>query len=245
MNRFLTVILILLAADVTILAVPSTKLSPVIFDQNSDPEMFAFMPTPPWCELQIVTSNLLVWRKYDWGLSASNTTTTIYTQERVGQRPIRIIRFSGGSMPGIVGVSLRGSLLFKNGEEFIVADDASARTSSAVSVFFLPDSRRTCPFDVQTSTLSPTMFVHSLWESKNKSPEFTFAVFRKSNTKTSRKIQVKVVPDGQSPQSLIHSGPPPPPTWIKNLWPIVKWDDSGFTIWNGNEWIDFKWDAIQ
>ncbi len=243
MKKIIT-IFILLYAGVCISA-PPPKWATVLFDPKSDAEAFSFIPTPATCELHVVTSNLLVWVKYDGRQHgrARAGDTTVYLQERVGHEPTRIVMFGGRRMPSVVGVSSNGSLLFDRGEEFIVSGDASARSSSDAATFFQRDTRHTCPFDVQTVT-SPSAFVRRLAE--DKTPSFTVPVFRKGDRTTMRELTVTAVPrdsDQKWKQMQPEVGGLPSPDWLRNLWPIVKWDKTGFTIWSGTDWKQFKWDA--
>jgi|GEM_PF-6197795 len=240
-----TMILSMLLSTSIALAAPPPKLSIVLYDPKSDPNVFESIPTPTTHELQLVTSNHLIWVKSEGALSprAQVVSTTVYVQKRVGQKPTLIIRFGGRKMSDVVGVSERGSLLFKGGEEFIVSGDASARSSSDASRFFLSDIRHTCIFDIQFVT-SPSIFVRRLSEDKN--PTFVLPVFKMTDKKTMEEIQVKAIPNDQDPEwNVIKSGDLPSPGWLRNLWPIVEFDEASFTIWNGTEWIKFKWDANQ
>ena len=234
-----------LLATAAAVAAPPPKRSTVIFDPKSDAEAFSFIPTPATCELHVVASNRLVWVKCDRRQSgrARACDTTVYLQERVGAKPTRIVSFVGYEMPDVVGVSANGSLLFHGGDEFVASGDASVRSSSDAAVFFMRDIRNSCPFDVQTVT-SPTAFLRRL--SEGKTPAFTLPVFRKGDRKVMREITVTAVSSDSDPMwKQMESGALPPPEWLQHLWPIVYWDESGFTIWNGIEWTQFKWDANQ
>jgi len=237
----ITTIFTVLCAGVC-LAAPPPKRATVLFDPKSDAEAFSFIPTPATCELHVVTSNLLTWVKYDGRQHgrARVYDTTVYLQDRVGQEPTRIVMFGGRRMPSVVGVSSNGSLLFDRGEEFIVSGDASTRSSSDAATFFQRDTRHTCPFDVQTVT-SPSAFVRRL--SEDKTPTFVLPVFRRGDRTAMRELKVKAVPSDTPFWDQMKSGALPTPNQLQQLWPIVEWDNTGFTVWSGMDWEQFKWDA--
>jgi hypothetical protein len=243
MKRIAPILILLAAGGVS--AAPPVQPSTVIYDPRTDVEAFSFVPTPATCELHVVDSNVLAWVRYDgrqlgraWAYD-----TTVYLQERVGQKPTHIVKFGGRQMPKILGVTANGSLLFERGEEFIASGDACARYSSDADGFFICDTRNACPFDVQTVT-SPSTFLRRL--SQEKTPHFTLPVFRKGDQKVMREITVAAVPSDSDPMwKQMASGALPSPEWLRHLWPIAQWDVSGFTIWNGTEWTQFNWDANQ
>ena len=240
MKRITTIFTVLCAG--VCLAAPPPKRTTVIFDPKSDPEAFSFVPSPATCELHVVTSNRLVWVKYDGRQHgrASACDTTVYLQNRVGQKPTRIVKFGGRRMPSVLGVSCNGSLLFDLEEEFIAPGDASDRSSSDAAAFFQRDTRHTCPFDVQTVT-SPSALARRL--SKDAAPVFTLPVFRKGDRSTMREVKVTAVPSETRLWSRMKSGVLPAPRELLHLWPVVKWNNTGFTIWSGIDWKQFKWDA--
>jgi len=221
------------------------KLFTYIYDRNSDSNEFEFIPSPATCELHLVTSNSLVWVDRREERRAFRRppvfNSVVYVQKELGQTPTRIIRFGGHKTPSVVGVSSNGSLLFASGEEFIVSGDVSARLSSDSSAFFHADIRDTCPFDVHAVT-SPSMFARRL--SEDRTPVFTLPVFRKGSKKTMKEIRVRAIP-GDTPfwRHMKKTGALPSPESLRHIWPVVRWDDTGLTIWNGDEWTQFKWDA--
>jgi hypothetical protein len=242
MKRTIPILVLLVAGGV--LAAPPRKKSTVIYNPVTDAEAFSFTPTPATCELHIVASNQMVWVKYDeqpYG-HPPGYDTTVYMQERVGQRPRRIVRFDGRKLPKITGVTPNGSLLFEQGEEFIASGDASTRTSADAATFFLRDIRHTCSFDV-ASVITPTIFKQRL--SEDKAPTFTLPVFRKGDKKNMRDIEVIAVTGSTLMWEQLKGDTLPSPDQLQDIWPIVQWDKAGFTIWDGTQWKEFKWDAMK
>ena len=138
-------------------------------------------------------------------------------------------------MADVAGVSARGSLLFADGEEFIVAGDASTRAASEPAAFFQRDIRETSAFRIERVT--PAMFTRRLMEEK--SPKFTLKVVHKDDP-AARDLVVTAIPNNDDPiWKQVPVGALPPPEWLLKLWPVTRFDDNGFTIWDGTRWVEF------
>lgn len=237
MKKLLT--FLVLAANISS-AAPPPKLTTVIFDPKTDTEAYSFIPTPGTCELQLISSNLFVWVKYDEQRQGRgfNSDTTVYVQAQVGRPPSHVVRFGGRRMPSVTGATQGGSLRFTGGEEFVASGDAAAWSSSATSNFFQPDIRHTCAFDIQPN-ISPSAFAARLAEGRatGTTPTFTLLVVKWGEARRIR--EVPVTAPSLSLEALI--GTLPTPEQIRNLWPVVSWNASGFTFWNGTGWTHFEW----
>ena len=80
-------------------AAPPPKRFTMVYDRKTEPDAFAFIPTPATCELNLVSSNRIVWVRYGGRAGRRGpSSTTVYIQEQVGRKPIQVVKFGGRNL---------------------------------------------------------------------------------------------------------------------------------------------------
>jgi hypothetical protein len=204
-------------------------------DPQVEPDAFEFIPTPASCQLNIVTSNTLVWTKY-------NANTTVYLQNRYDQKPFRIVQFSDCQIPPVTGFAPDGAFLFRLWHEYIVTPDGLIETSTPTRAqCFVRDARTAITVE---GIPSPSLFSHALQRAKRDGQPaiFSLRLFGEGR-RNECTVDVKAVPNEQDPvwRNILAQDSLPDPELIATLWPIGEFDKNGVLLWDGVAWVRCNW----
>jgi|GEM_PF-4805169 len=201
-------------------------------DPQKDAKPFDFIPSPATCRLSLVTSNMLVWIKYD-------ADSTVYFQYRLDQKPCQILIFCNQLLPNITGLLNDGSLVFRLFEkEFVVSKEGRIR--DFLQEHCLRDIRTICPFKIYRP-FSPALFKQQLQSSQKSGKPISGTLSISSNkSENTKAISVSAVPNPSDPfwNDILNTEKWVSPEWLDSLWPIAYSDDLGFVLWNGEMWIE-------